>query len=556
MSRTTLCLLTATLLAALAVGLLVARLRALGDEVFRPGGPGAWKITLVVQGRTTGGDARVHTATPLEMPGQHLLSELGRSDEFRAPTAGPPGGGRRLLLWEPKPGTSAGSFRLHYECYCTLPGHHADQTGPEAHPHHYAPPAPGELLRSEPGMDADHPEIAALARRLTDGVGEIADQAEALFRYVEQEVTGEPRLAGGARSAVECLRLLSGDSAAKSRLLAALLRNRGIPARLVVGLTLARADEETEHVWVEAWLRDHWLPMCPFYRYFGRVPRTFLVFGFGDIRLVTGKNLGKSSHAFLVERLAERPGGAEPSLAHRAFVAGSLMALAPGQQRVVEFLLLLPVAAFIICVFRNLIGLNTFGTFAPALVGLAFREYQGTLRAGSGWAGPFVFVTVLLLGWLLRRSLSRFHLLQVPRTAFLLSLVVAVLLVAIRLTDGRGLPVAESVALFPMVILVGMIERFWTLEEEEGAAASFRTLLSTLLIAGCISVVVSRPALARWLLACPELLGLVMAGQLMLGRYTGYRLLELYRFREFLAAPPTPALHVFRDRGEVEGPRF
>jgi hypothetical protein len=109
-----------------------------------------------------------------------------------------------------------------------------------------------------------------------------------------------------------------------------------------------------------------------------------------------------------------------------------------------------------------------------------------------------------------------------------------------------------------MVILTGMIERFWTLEEEDGTSASFRTLLSTLAVAGCISLVVGRHALARFLLACPEALGLVMAGQLLLGRYTGYRLLELYRFRDLSPAPAaeSPLLQIFRDRRGVEGPRF
>ena len=32
----------------------------------------------------------------------------------------------------------------------------------------------------------------------------------------------------------------------------------------------------------------------------------------------------------------------------------------------------------------------------------------------------------------------------------------------------------------------------------------------------------------------PETLGLVMAAQLLIGRYTGYRLTELFRFRDFL----------------------
>jgi hypothetical protein len=82
-----------------------------------------------------------------------------------------------------------------------------------------------------------------------------------------------------------------------------------------------------------------------------------------------------------------------------------------------------------------------------------------------------------------------------------------------------------------------MIERFWTLEEEDGTRASLQTLLSTLAIAICISLVISRPYLCRHLLQFPEMLGFVVAGQLLLGRYTGYRLTELYRFRDFLREP-------------------
>jgi hypothetical protein len=41
----------------------------------------------------------------------------------------------------------------------------------------------------------------------------------------------------------------------------------------------------------------------------------------------------------------------------------------------------------------------------------------------------------------------------------------------------------------------------------------------------------------------PETLGLIMAAQLLLGRYTGYRLSELLRFRDFLGKQPAPGTH-------------
>ena len=205
----------------------------------------------------------------------------------------------------------------------------------------------------------------------------------------------------------------------------------------------------------------------------------------------------------------------------------SFYSLPPAEQRLVEFLLLLPVAAFIVCLFRNLIGMQSFGTFAPALLGLSFRELRSM-------PGILVFTAIVLTGWLMRRLLDRYHLLQVPRMAVMLSLVVLVLITAIVTAAHESLPATKYVSLFPMVILVGMIERFWTLETEDGTGSSFRTLLETMIIVAVISLVLSLHALVSQLFRYPETLGLIIAGQILIGRYTGYRLLELYRFRDFL----------------------
>jgi hypothetical protein len=87
------------------------------------------------------------------------------------------------------------------------------------------------------------------------------------------------------------------------------------------------------------------------------------------------------------------------------------------------------------------------------------------------------------------------------------------------------------------------------LEEEDGARSSFQTLLGTLVIAAAVAGVISVPWVAATLGQYPESLGLVIAGQLLLGRYTGYRLSELYRFRDFVTQPVAevrPILHVRR----------
>src|SRR5262249_20820060 len=155
------------------------------------------------------------------------------------------------------------------------------------------------------------------------------------------------------------------------------------------------------------------------------------VFGVGDAAPVRGRHVRDLDYAFLIERAPAEPGAASGSAWQRAFGALSLYRLPPAEQRLVEVLLLLPVAALIICVFRNLIGLNSFGTFAPALIGLAFHELPSL-------PGILVFVAILLVGWLMRRVLDHYHLLQVPRIALMLSLIMLVLIGVVVASNHFG----------------------------------------------------------------------------------------------------------------------
>ena len=194
-------------------------------------------------------------------------------------------------------------------------------------------------------------------------------------------------------------------------------------------------------------------------------------------------------------------------------------------RQLVELLLLLPVAALVCCVARVVVGLHTYGTFAPALLGLSFREVGSV-------AGIFVLVVVLSVGWLARRGLARLNLLQVPRSAVMLCLVVTVLLIYVLYSNARGRSVAGVIPFVPLVIVTGLIERFWTTEEEDGTATAVRTMAATLVMSATVFVVVRWEVVSRSIIAHPEALGLIAAAQMLLGRYTGYRLSELYRFRD------------------------
>jgi hypothetical protein len=527
MSRTTLCILTAALLVIASVGTIMARRYVLGDEVRRPTGPNTWTVSMVVQGTTTA-PTRLITAAPLDLDRQQVLDESFESKDmtFKPPQGRQPD--RRQVVWTRNSagGLFRASCRFHVLIDPTIHiGHRSGGT--------YSPPQSGECL--ETIATTNDRRVSQTARELVadlDAGHGPRDVAEALYKFVSSEVHNVPHLDGPSAGVVECLESRHGDRLAKSRLLVALLRTRGIPARLVTGVTLGKGPEQRTHYWVEAWVDSHWLSMCPFHGCFGRVPPTYLVFGFGERPLARGRNVKDIDCAFLIERGAlEVPAGA--SVWRRLFLTLSLTQLPSADRRLVELLLLLPVAALIICVCRNLVGLSSFGMFAPALIGLAFHDLHS-------WPGSLVFVAILLVGWILRRILDYYHLLQVPRIAMMLTLIMILLIATVVLSQRLGAPVGRYVSLFPVVILTGMVERFWTLETEDSTSASFKVLLQTLLIAGIIAFVLGRPIVVQQLFRYPEALGLIMAAQLLIGRYTGYRLTELFRFRDLLRPPPPP----------------
>jgi len=126
----------------------------------------------------------------------------------------------------------------------------------------------------------------------------------------------------------------------------------------------------------------------------------------------------------------------------------------------------------------------------------------------------------------------------------ILALVVAVLLTLVigcftilALVGGRiGLREFMAVGLLPFVILTMVIERFFVLVEEAGAAAAGRTALGSALVSVITYFLISWEPLQLTFFLYPELMAAVTALQILVGQYSGYRLMELFRFRKLVAS--------------------
>jgi len=202
----------------------------------------------------------------------------------------------------------------------------------------------------------------------------------------------------------------------------------------------------------------------------------------------------------------------------------SLLSLPLQTQEVYQILLLVPIGAFIMLLLRNLVGIKTYGTFMPVLIALAFRD-TGLI------AGVALFVLVVGSGLLVRFYLERLRLLLVPRLAAVLTLVVLLMALVSVLSNQLNIEVGLSVALFPMVIMAMTIERMSVAWEERGAGHAIREGVGTLLVAALAFVIMSWERLEHLVFVFPEVLLILLALILVLGRYSGYRLTELFRFR-------------------------
>jgi hypothetical protein len=194
---------------------------------------------------------------------------------------------------------------------------------------------------------------------------------------------------------------------------------------------------------------------------------------------------------------------------------------------VYRILLLVPIGAFLLVILRNVVGIKTFGTFMPVLIALAFRETQLL------W-GIVLFSVVVALGLSIRLYLEHLKLLVVPRLASVLFVVVLLMALLSILTHKLGLERGLSVALFPMVILTMTIERMSIVWEERGATEALQQGLGSLAVAAIVYLIMTIKQVEHLAFVFPELLLVLLAGTLLLGRYYGYRLLELRRFKQLV----------------------
>ncbi len=384
-----------------------------------------------------------------------------------------------------------------------------------------APPAQPNLSTAIEPPGLEEAKLAAAQVIVRDAEARSADRATMVPLIIER-FTKQPR---GNQVAV----LLGADPKPRDLAVAIVktLAVANIPAHIVNGVILDNARRRAPVTyWIEAHVGDKWVAFDLKTASAG-VSDNHLTWWRGSKQLTTLSGGTDLSVNIATNRLEESALANLLTMARSRrdeLISFSLYSLPIQTQHVYRLLVVVPIGIFLLVLLRNVIGVTTLGTFMPVLIALSFRETQLL------W-GLILFVVVVGSGLLVRAYFETLKLLLVPRLASVLICVVLIMAILSIISHKLGFDRGLSVALFPMVIMTMTIERLSIVWDERGAAFAMKQAVGSLAVAVLCYLVMNLDVVSHQLFTFPELLLIILAATILLGRYTGYRLVELPRFK-------------------------
>ncbi len=191
-------------------------------------------------------------------------------------------------------------------------------------------------------------------------------------------------------------------------------------------------------------------------------------------------------------------------------------------------LLMLPIIATLIAFLRQILGIKTFGIYTPTIITLSF------IATGLKY-GLSIFLIILAVATLLRFLLRKFKLLYLPRMAIVLTILALVLLFLFIVGAYFNKTGMIGLSILPILVLIILVEKFVSVQIEKGGFTAILLSVETILVSVICYWVVNWEWFKTLILSYPELVLLTLVVNIILGRWTGLRLSEYFRFRRLRA---------------------
>lgn len=484
----------------------------------------SYRVDLSMQVDGHGEDVSVVTSVPRTDMRQTITEEQNSSEALQLSLVTE--GENRIATWKAENLQGTHDILYSYQ----VQGRHIryripeDMQIPASYPAELAP-----YLAAEPGIQMNDPLVAAELRTIIpEEHPTVLSALTRIHRHLQDRFKN--RDFSGYTDAVTALKLGEASCNGKSRLFAALARKLNLPARLVGGLILKQGSKRVTHQWVEVFVGGHWVPFDTINDRMAEIPQNYLTLYYGDLVLFKHTANVNFRYVFkMTKRLVPRRDALESMSTSRLNIFNfyRIFDRLGISQNLLKIILMLPLGSLVVVIFRNVIGIQTYGTFLPALIAAAARE------TGLLW-GIIGFTAVILFASLVRKGLDWMQLLHSPKMGVMFTFVVMALLLITLAGAQSGLLELAHMTLFPIAILAITAERFALIEAEQSFKKALGILAASLVVVSACYAVMGSLFLQSMVLAFPELLLVVIALHLWLGKWMGMRLAEFIRFRRLV----------------------
>lgn len=374
-----------------------------------------------------------------------------------------------------------------------------------------------QWLSASEGVAINTPATVKIVDRMTKTTASSAELIEKLFGYVSNNIRIKPRADSDSETALKKKRATALGSA---RTLVALLRTAHLPARIVAGVNLQAPVADQPYYWLEVYDDETWLPLNPAQGHLKQLPAYYIPLRKGDSELIKTENINITSTVWKIDT-THAPAALSASDDSNLADILDLNRLSPASRENLGLLLLLPLGVLATEIMRQIMGIRTYGTFTPTLIALAIVHVDWV-------AATIIFMLVTIIGIAIRSYLPNLKLQRTPRLAIVFTLVSVSMSLVVSgfLYFDPGMD--GLVVLLPVVVLTMLVDRIYTVADQNGMRTAMIRLLWTVVSAFISLLVLFQTEWGLWLVSYPELHAITLAVIILIGLYKGPKLSSVY----------------------------
>ncbi len=194
----------------------------------------------------------------------------------------------------------------------------------------------------------------------------------------------------------------------------------------------------------------------------------------------------------------------------------------------IYLILMIPFLSFFVIFFRQVIGLSTFGVYTPVMIVASFFILGIAL-------GLITFFFAVVTSYVVKHIINKFDFLYLPKVGLNLSFVSLSFLLVLLLAILLDFKVSLSLAIFPMLVMSNVAEKFMAAQTEEGFRGAVVGVMETLIVVVISYYIIVWNYFNNMIMSWPELILVPMVLTLLLGKFSGLRLSEYLRFRSLFS---------------------